>query len=120
MALMDKLNMINSKTRDTLLPQVELYADQANRFVAAHAAHHDSRPTMSSLPLPTIKQLKDSHTRISELLLQQLLVLDGVSSHSEGVRGKRRESVKMHNAMLDRVDGLRDRVQTVIKDKGLL
>ncbi|TPX50899.1 hypothetical protein SeLEV6574_g00625 [Synchytrium endobioticum] len=76
-ASIDKLHTISSRTRDTLIPQIELYADLATRFVTVHSAPNDATlSTNAALPLPTIKQLKDSHSRISELLLQQLLLLD--------------------------------------------
>ncbi|TPX36496.1 hypothetical protein SmJEL517_g01336 [Synchytrium microbalum] len=120
-SLIDKLNAITTKTKETLLPIIELYSHQAQSFIAAHTAASEDRLHMtSSLPLPTIKHLKDSHARVSELLLQQLLQLDGVISEKDNVRASRREAVKYTNALLDRVDGLKDRVNSLIKDKGLL
>ena len=60
-----------------------------------------------SAPQESTKHLMDAHAKISELLLQCLLKVDGVVCDFEAVRLKRKETVKHFQELLDQVDALK-------------
>ncbi|KAJ3298162.1 hypothetical protein HK104_011083 [Borealophlyctis nickersoniae] len=98
--------------RRTLVPMIEDYSKQAVEFLGAGNDQATSA-------LPTAKQLKDSHAKISELLLQSLLKLDGVTCPPdfEAARASRKEAVRFVQSLLDRVDGIRDRVNAAAQER---
>ncbi|KAJ3039023.1 hypothetical protein HDV00_012711 [Rhizophlyctis rosea] len=101
-------------TRQTLVPMVEQYSNTATTFLGAA-----SNVSASSI---TPKQLKDEHAKVSELLLQSLLKLDGVvcPPELEVARAARKEAVRFVPPQLPRLDRILARVTTAVRDRGLV
>ncbi|ORY52580.1 hypothetical protein BCR33DRAFT_693735 [Rhizoclosmatium globosum] len=99
-----KLAEIETTLTQTTTPLVESYISLALEYTTTPISAID--PVQS-------KKLKDSHARVSELILQVLLKVDGVKvpEGDELVRGKRKEAVKRCNGYLDTVDGWKEKVR---------
>ncbi|KAI8849465.1 hypothetical protein BC829DRAFT_182224 [Chytridium lagenaria] len=99
-----KLNDIMQNVHTTIVPLIESFSTRATAFIAGTPGTDDDAPTE--------KKLKFEHSRIGELLLQSLLKIDGVSvpfGHEE-LRLRRKECVREVNQLLDRADGMKERV----------
>ncbi|KAJ3080514.1 hypothetical protein HK102_002994 [Quaeritorhiza haematococci] len=129
-AMLNKLETAMTEIRSKLVPMIEQYSEDVVRFMAVHSPASTSHPPSSTNPsnsTPTPKQLRDKYAQVSELLMQNLLKIDGVTAPPNAtpeveteIRARRREAVKMVQGLMDRVDGLRERVNGTIKEKGLL
>ncbi|KNC95930.1 hypothetical protein, variant [Spizellomyces punctatus DAOM BR117] len=110
-SLIDRLESHLADTRNTVLPIVEDYTDKASRYI-------DEAIPPSDPP----KSLRDLYAKASELLLQSLLKLDGVTCPPdfENARAKRKEAVRFVQSHLDRIDGLKERVNLAAKPNGSL
>ncbi|KAJ3122304.1 hypothetical protein HK101_006601, partial [Irineochytrium annulatum] len=86
-----------SHVRAEVVPLIDAFSAGSTQFLSS--------------PADDWKTLREQHARIGELLLQSLLKIDGVQvpAFHEDVRARRKECVREVNALLDRVDGVRDR-----------
>ncbi|KAJ3098294.1 hypothetical protein HDU97_004144 [Phlyctochytrium planicorne] len=109
-AFLQKLEDVMSPLRSTIVPLIESYSALATSVIGGTAEG------------VTEKQLKFEHSRISELLLQSLLKLDGavVPGENDDLRAKRKLCVKEVNALLDRTDGIKERVMDALKSRPAL
>ncbi|KAJ3282366.1 hypothetical protein HDU76_008720 [Blyttiomyces sp. JEL0837] len=106
---LQKLSSIRHELEGKVNPLIDSYTTSVIEFTSAIEASRE--------PTQTLKQLKDSHAKVSELLLQGLLKIDGVvvpEGHEE-VRLRRKEAVKFVNGLLEKVDGLKERVAEASK-----
>ncbi len=74
--------------------------------------------TFLALPKPgDPKPLKDQSLRLSELLMQNLLKVDGVTCDSayEMARLKRKQTVQFFQERLDSIDAMRDQLNKIVK-----
>ncbi|TPX71454.1 hypothetical protein SpCBS45565_g01186 [Spizellomyces sp. 'palustris'] len=110
-SLIERLESHIADTRNTVLPIVEDYTDQASRYIDEATPPNDPP-----------KYLRDLYAKASELLLQSLLKLDGVTCPPdfENARAKRKEAVRFVQSHLDRIDGLKERVNLAAKPNGSL
>ncbi|KAJ1557132.1 hypothetical protein HK096_008889 [Nowakowskiella sp. JEL0078] len=112
--IIQQLEALLNSVRQSAVPLIESYSILVTNIFAQHA---NGVSELSS----TAKQLKDLHEQCSELLMQTLLKIDGVDSGEfEAARMKRREAVKTVQMQLDRVDGLKARVEAVLRERGLI
>ncbi|KAF9339106.1 hypothetical protein BGZ89_001556 [Linnemannia elongata] len=104
------LRITNSlqKSRDFVEEHQSKYEQEVQDYLASKPAPF----VMSSMP-PARKKLHDYHGMLSELLLQALLALDGVTCKPdfEVARVKRREAVKETQRLLDAMDAIHARVK---------
>ncbi|KAL2911561.1 hypothetical protein HK105_208960 [Polyrhizophydium stewartii] len=102
-------------TETVIVPMLEVYQRNVEAFTS---------PDRADRPQPTLtqKQIKDEHAKITELLLQSLLKVDGVECESDMVdaRAKRREAVRFIQGRLDIADALKERFNHSIKELGSL
>ncbi|KAG0229546.1 hypothetical protein BGW42_001525 [Actinomortierella wolfii] len=91
---------------------VEKYVPQYEQDTLKYVASNPPPFSMQAMP-PMRKKLQDTHAMLSEVLLQQLLGLDGVVCQPdfEVARVKRREAVKETQRLLDVVDAIHARVK---------
>ncbi|KAF9579871.1 hypothetical protein BGW38_003694 [Lunasporangiospora selenospora] len=106
-----------------LILRIQGSLEKAQEFVAEHRSKYeaDVETYLASNPAPFSpqempqprKRLQDTHGMISEILLQSLLVLDGVTCppEYEVARVKRREAVRETQKLLDIMDGINTRVK---------
>ncbi|KAF9934183.1 hypothetical protein FBU30_003207 [Linnemannia zychae] len=96
------------KSRDFVAEHQQKYEDEVNAYLASKPGPF----VMSAMP-PARKKLHDYHSMLSELLLQALLALDGVTCKPEFEVGrvKRREAVKETQRLLDAMDAINARVK---------
>lgn len=102
-ALLTRISAPLRKATDVLLPQIDAYETAAaNPPDPADAAGR--------------KKLTDTHNKLSEQLMQQLLTLDGIAfpPEFETARQKRREAVRAVQGYLDRLD----RITAKLKNGG--
>jgi hypothetical protein len=59
----------------------------------------------------TQEKLKKSHLKVSELLLQILLKIDGVQCSTDLLKTKRKECVKFIQSQLDQADAAKSKVE---------
>lgn len=96
----EQISLLISTTEEKILPLIREYIDLAGQ------------------PLPrsdsTLKKLNDEHAKCAELLLQQLLKLDSVEvpDGNEGVRMKRRQTVRRMNGQLEQIDQMHKKVES--------
>ncbi|KAI8813843.1 hypothetical protein BJ742DRAFT_787664 [Cladochytrium replicatum] len=101
-ALLDKVNF-------EIAPQIADYATSVEGIRHRNLTPHD------------VKRLQDTSLRCGEMLMQTLLKIDGVTvGENEQARAKRKEAVKMVQGLMDRVDGLKERVKEAVRERGLL
>ncbi|KAJ3115696.1 BAG molecular chaperone regulator 1 [Phlyctochytrium bullatum] len=114
-ASLKKLEEIMSHVHGTIVPLIEEYSSKATLFIGAAA----TGGVDGGDDVPTEKQVKFEHSRVGELLLQALLKIDGVNvpEGNDVVRLKRKECVREVNALLDRADGIKERVAEAVKRK---
>ncbi|KAJ3129608.1 hypothetical protein HK098_000759 [Nowakowskiella sp. JEL0407] len=113
-SLIQKLEAILNSVRQTTVPLIESYSTLVSNVVSQHDSGVEELST-------TPKNLKDSHSKCSELLMQSLLKIDGVAAGEfERARTKRKEAVKTIQMLMDRVDGLKSKVDEVLKERNLL
>ncbi|KAJ3214827.1 hypothetical protein HDU67_001154 [Dinochytrium kinnereticum] len=108
-----KLEEILQGVHATIVPMIESYSTQATAYISGNGSGETAQ---------TEKQLKFEHSKIGELLLQALLKIDGVQvpAFNDGLRLRRKECVREINALLDRTDGIKERVLEVAKGKSAL
>ncbi|KAF9107704.1 hypothetical protein BGX29_005221 [Mortierella sp. GBA35] len=104
------LRIANSlqKSKDFVSEHQSKYEAEVETYLASKPAPF----VMSAMP-PARKKLHDYHGMMSELLLQALLGLDGVTCKPdfEVARVKRREAVKETQRLLDTMDAIHARVK---------
>jgi hypothetical protein len=59
----------------------------------------------------TQKKLKESHMKVSELLLQILIKIDGVQCSTDTLKAKRKDCVKFIQSQLDQADAAKSQVE---------
>ncbi|KAJ3188172.1 hypothetical protein HDU85_005322 [Gaertneriomyces sp. JEL0708] len=99
--IIHRLDKLVEGARNTILPMVDDYCREGEEFI------ENVQPAME---IP--KRLRDLYAKVSELLLQSLLKVDGVvlPPQGENARLKRRSCVKLIQSELDKIDKLRDRI----------
>ncbi|KAI9351424.1 hypothetical protein BDR26DRAFT_929874 [Obelidium mucronatum] len=106
-AALHKLSEIDATLTSQTIPLVEEYMTTAIDYTSQLPSE------TTSLDAVQKKKVKDAHARVSELILQVLLKVDGVKvpEGDEVVRMRRKECVKKCNALLDRVDSMKEKVK---------
>ncbi|KAJ3386933.1 hypothetical protein HDU84_001209 [Entophlyctis sp. JEL0112] len=101
---LEKIEEIALKSTTATTPLVNEYLDSVSKYT--------SKDTPKS-ERATAKKMQDSHSRASEILLQDLLKIDGVNipEGDDEARSRRRAVVKMMNTQLDRLDAAREAVK---------
>ena len=94
------LETVQDHIGSALLPLVDQHATLVQSFL--------------SQPSNTRKQVDQSHLKVSELLLQSLLKMDGIECTSDDARQKRRELIKFIQSLLDRIDLLKSQVDALV------
>lgn len=89
------------------MPIAEEYADKAAEYLSG--ATTESKPS---------KQLRDLHAKAAELLLQRLLRIDSVicPPDADAARAKRKEAVRFIQKNLDKIDALKEKVNSAAKE----
>lgn len=104
-ALIHRINVSFSKATTTLLPQVEQFEAEVGEL---------GSPDQETQASGTKARLAETHTRLSEQLLQILIALDGIEAPSDfqEARKRRKECVKFTQGLIDRVDAVKERMQS--------
>lgn len=107
-ALIQRIQASLAKSHDFVDQHLPRYEQDAAKYIASNPPPF----SMQAMP-PARKKLQDLHAMLSEVLLQQLLGLDGVVCQPdfEVARVKRREAVKETQRLLDVVDDIHTRVK---------
>ncbi|KAF9163609.1 hypothetical protein DFQ26_002329 [Actinomortierella ambigua] len=107
-ALILRIQASLKKAHDLAAEYLPQYEQDAAKYIASNPPPF----SMHAMP-PMRKKLQDMHTMLSEVLLQQLLGLDGVvlQPDFEVARLKRREAVKETQRLLDVIDAVHARVK---------
>lgn len=107
--LMNRITEALEMARKDLFPQVllvERAADAKTSPTATTGAEEDAekKEAEEAEKQMSSQQVADAHRRLSELLLRQLLALDGVNVNSDTTRQARKIAVKEVQSHLDRLD----------------
>ncbi|KAI7831210.1 hypothetical protein BC939DRAFT_392328, partial [Gamsiella multidivaricata] len=107
-ALILRISGSLAKSKDFVSEYLPKYEEEAAAYLASKPAAF----SMQAMPPPR-KKLHDQHGMMSEILLQSLLALDGVTCKPdfEVARVKRREAVKETQKLLDVIDAINARVK---------
>lgn len=104
--------------------ELEDFGHSASAYVTANVAHgpghgqRSKRHSHTDAPAPpTYEKLQMAHARLSELLLQGLLRLDGIDIPNEysEARKERKEAIRSVQCRLDEVDRVWSEVKRVHK-----
>lgn len=100
-----RLESIHAEAKEVLFPMIQKYKEDSTSVLNRGAFDQ----TFSK------KYMKDSHAKVSEMIMQMLLKLDGVicDSSFEGARLKRKELVKIFQDWLDNVDNVKDQISKI-------
>eukprot|EP00842_Homolaphlyctis_polyrhiza_P004800 jgi/Hompol1/5320/HPOL_000764-RA len=113
-------------TKTTLAPMIEQYEANVAIFITQPASSTSQSildtTTTTTTPLLTQKAMQDEYAKLSELLLQRLIKIDGVDCPAEfaDARSHRREAVRFVQSKMDFVDSLKESVAKVIRDRSSL
>ncbi|SPO30659.1 uncharacterized protein UTRI_05276 [Ustilago trichophora] len=107
--LMNRITEALEMARKDLFPQVllvERAADAKTLATATTGAEEDAEKNegQEAEKQMSSQEVADAHRRLSELLLRQLLALDGVNVNSDTTRQARKIAVKEVQSHLDRLD----------------
>ncbi|RHZ44239.1 hypothetical protein Glove_750g34 [Diversispora epigaea] len=111
-ALIQRISKSIESTTTSVLPQIETFETSVTSYLSSttntdlnNDSHNDSNNEDRS-------KLLDLHHMLVENLMQSLLALDGVVCPPEfnGARQKRREAVKFTQELIDRVDGIKEKL----------
>ncbi|KAI8812979.1 hypothetical protein BJ742DRAFT_790665 [Cladochytrium replicatum] len=109
---------------DKLIATLDALLDKVNFEIAPEIADYAASVEGirdRNLTPQDVKRLQDTSLRCGEMLMQTLLKIDGVTvGENERARAKRKEAVKMVQGLMDRVDGLKERVKETVRERGLL
>ena len=106
--IVQQLEAIDTEVKEIILPLIVTFKQDGESILASTWwQFYDARMCIQS----RLKYIFDCHARISELLIQSLLKLDGVVCATfEKARQKRKNLVKWIQEELDQIDMLRERV----------
>lgn len=106
-ALIKRISESIEKTRTKLIPQIESFEISISSFLSEQDNDKDTTDTIKS-------KLVETHHYIVEALMQTLLTLDDVACppEFETARKKRREAVKYTQDLIDRVDVVKEQLQS--------
>lgn len=106
--------------RTELVPEVERFEETIRALPEAPPGTHQSSPeqdTMTSPDAIPAQRIPYAQRKLSELLLRELLKLDGIPTEKDDIRTARKATVKEIQEYLERVDTAWDTAQ---KDKGIV
>ncbi|KAN0062477.1 hypothetical protein ACQY0O_005008 [Thecaphora frezii] len=112
--LMGRIQEAVDEAKNNLFPTVELVERSVRALPDGAAAADDGQEKAAETAAPAVaeeggdlltpEQIASAHRRTSEMLLRQLLVLDGVQVNSETTRAARKQGVREVQGQLDRLD----------------
>ena len=106
--------------RAELVPELVRFEDTIRALPDAPPGTHQSAPEPATATLPDAipcQRIPYAQRKLSELLLRELLQLDGIPTDKDDIRTARKATVKEIQAYLDRVDAAWDTAQ---HDKGIV
>ena len=106
--------------RAELVPELARFEDTIRALPDAPPGTHQSAPQEDTMTTPDAipcQRIPYAQRKLSELLLRELLRLDGIPTDRDDIRTARKATVKEIQAYLDRVDAAWDTAQ---HDKGIV
>ena len=112
-----KLDVLLDKLKDDTEALITAYKRDSGEFIVSSVS---AAPSLDSNDADdsVLKQLRKAHARVSEVLLQGLLKVDGVVYDGDGaerVRARRKEVVRTVNRWLEEVDRVKEEVERCAK-----
>lgn len=106
--------------RAELVPELERFEETIRALPEAPPGTHQSAPEQDAVTTPDAipaQRIPYAQRKLSELLLRELLKLDGIPTEKDDIRTARKATVKEIQEYLERVDTAWDMAQ---KDKGIV
>ncbi|KAG5460859.1 MAG: hypothetical protein BJ554DRAFT_7043 [Olpidium bornovanus] len=115
-AIIRRIDDVVNKAETGVLPKLQEYSKESERFVAYYLAEGGDREP-SAAYASALKKVTDLRLWITEMAMRALLHLDAIECPREfdAARERRKEGVNRLQGILDRTDSIRDRLQEAQK-----